>query len=51
MGIHRKYVNKKTHGSFFIVTNCELWAYIENMCLIIHIVLYKRLKLSKKVSW
>ena len=39
MGIHRKYVNKK-HMVLFIVTNFEIWVYIENMCLIIHIDLF-----------
>ena len=28
MGIHRNYVNKKTHGSFlYIATNDQIWVY------------------------
>ena len=45
MGIHRKYVNKK-HMVLFIVTNFEIWVYIENMCLVIHIVTFFSYKLS-----
>ena len=42
MGIHRKYVNKKTH-SFFIATNMGIH---ENMCIIIHIVFFKKVKVN-----
>ena len=38
MGIHRNYVNKKTHSSIFIVTNFELWVYTEIMWIKRHIV-------------
>ena len=31
MGIHRNYVNERTHSSFFIITNFELWVYIKIM--------------------
>ena len=27
IGIQGNYVNKKTHNSFFIATNFEIWAY------------------------
>ena len=46
MDIHIKNVNKKTHGSFFLVTNFKILVYIENMCLIIHLVLLKKVKLN-----
>ena len=38
MDIHRKYVKKKTHSSFFIVTNFELWVYIKIMWIKRHMV-------------
>ena len=42
MGIQRKYVNNKTH----IVTIFKYWLYIENVCLLIHIVTFFSYKLS-----
>ena len=69
IGIHEKYVNKKTPSSFlqlqilkyeytskicvllftqflFLVPNFEIWVYVENMCLFIHIVPFFSYKLS-----
>ena len=46
MGIHGKYVNKKTRG-FFIATNFEIWVYKENMCLFIHIGTFFYLQIIK----
>ena len=54
MGIHRKYVSYYSHSSFFMVTNFEIWVYIENICLIIHIVPfygYKFLKYGCTRKW
>ena len=47
MGIHRKSVSYYSHSSFFIVTNFEIWVYIENICLIIHIVPFLWLQILK----
>ena len=40
MGTHRKYVSYYSHSSLFIVTNFEIWVYIEIMWIIRHIVLF-----------
>ena len=40
MGVHRKYVSFYSHSSFFIVTNFEIWIYIEIMWIIRHLVLF-----------
>ena len=47
IGIHRKYVSYYSHSSFFIVANFEIWVYIENICLIIHIVPFYSYKFLK----
>ena len=51
MVIHRNYVNKKTQSSLFIVTNFELWVYIEIMWIKRHIVSFLYIATNLKYGY